>query len=1063
MRCRASLLPCARGYLIRAATRSAPLDPPRAGVTRPAPGLVTPSPSATPRPPRTRARSADGLSLEHKLPLLISALLLIVIAVFGWAAYREVRESALVSATERVKRVARQLAEFSASQTARRSEALVALGGSAEPLELMRGRGSAARAEEAVRDAATPLDSVVSTWILTSATGERRLTIGATPSDHELALLDSLTGVAATSRVAQTGPFVPVGDSVWFWAVVPVGPAERLEGFVVQRRRVPNAPAVVAQIRELAGRDVSLRFASVNGDVWTDVEGGPEDALLPAPLPDSTFEAVAPSGERIIGAVARVDGTPNLVVLFVPRSIVLQRPDAFRRRIMMSGLIVLIAGTVAAWLLSRHVTRPLREVSQAADAVASGDYDQRVVVERDDELGRLGDAFNVMAERIGIARTELEQRVDDSMAMSDALSELNTELRSAQHQAVRAAQAEHRARTRIERLQALTASLSENLTPDEVVRTVLEQGMQALGAAGGGVCLLTPDGTHQELAAVSDLTVPLPDAWNRFPLDGPYPVNDAVRNREIIFVSSGEGFRARYPEVARDLQPGRYEAYAAAPLEIEGRVIGAINYTFAERRNFVPEDRTFLAAIARQCAQALERARLFEAERLARADAEEVARRSAALSAASEALVGSLEMDPTLDLIVDLATRELGEYAQIFLVQGDEILRSASACTVPEKLPLLEALSRGAPHRVDGTSPQAEVIRTRQPRLVPVVTDHVFQQAATDADHLDLLRRLDWRSLIFAPLEARGSMIGLLVSGRFRAGDPFDADDVEFAVELARRAALAVDNARLYQGEQLARAAAERASRVKSDFLAVMSHELRTPLNAIIGYTSLIADEIVGPVSPAQQTQLGRVKAGARHLLSLIEQILSLSRLEAGKEEVIAERADLIAIARETAALIEPAAMTKRLRFEVKVPPPPVEITTDPTKVRQIMLNLLGNAVKFTESGFVELSIEVNPEVVEIRVTDSGEGIAAEHAERIFEPFWQVGQSRFARAAGTGLGLSVSRQLARLMGGDITVRSELGRGSTFLVRLPRALSGSPSADAAPPAGSAVPSGRHSTQ
>ena len=1003
------------------------------------------------------------MSLERKLPLLISALVLIVIAVFGWAAYREVRESALVAATERVKRVARQLAELSAASSTRRNEALAMLSESEELLAVLRGGGSATRAEEVLRDATTPLDSVLSTWVLTSATGERRLMLGATPSDHELALLDSLTGAAASSRVAQSGPFVPIGDSVWTWTVVPIGTAERLEGFVAQRRRIANAPAVAAQIRELAGRDVSLRFASATGDVWSDVEGGPEAPLLPAPLPDSTFEAATSSGERIIGAVAPVRGTPYLMVLSVPRSVVLQRPDAFRRRIMMSGLIVLIAGTVAAWLLSRHVTRPLRQVSLAADAVASGDYDQRVVVDRDDELGRLGDAFNVMAERIGVARTELEQRVDDSMAMSDALSELNTELRSAQHEAVRAAQAEHRARMRIERLQALTASLSENLTPDEVVRTVLEQGMQALGAAGGGVYLITPDGTHHELAAVSDLAVPVPAAWARFPLDGPYPVNDAVRNREIIFLSSGAELRAGYPEVARDLQPGGYEAYAAAPLEIEGRAIGAINYTFAERRAFAPEDRTFLAAMARQCAQALERARLFEAERLARADAEEVARRSAALSAASEALVGSLEMDRTLDLIVDLATGELGEYAQIFLVQGDVILRSASACTVPDKVELLEALSRGAPHRVDGPSPHAVVIRTRQPLLVPEVADPVFQRAATDAAHLDVLRRLDWRSLIFAPLEARGSMIGLLICGRFRAGDPFDDDDVDFAVELARRAALAVDNARLYQAEQQARTAAERASRVKSDFLAVMSHELRTPLNAIIGYTSLIADEIVGPVSPAQQTQLGRVKAGARHLLSLIEQILSLSRLEAGKEEVIVERADLVAVARETAALIEPAAMTKKLRFEVKVPPPPVEIATDPTKVRQIMLNLLGNAVKFTESGFVELSVEVNPEVVEIRVTDSGEGIAPEHAERIFEPFWQVGQSRFARAAGTGLGLSVSRQLARLMGGDITVRSELGRGSTFLVRLPRALSGSPSADGARPAGSAVPSGPHSTR
>ena len=838
-----------------------------------------------------RRAAADGLSLERKLPLLISALVLAVVMLYSWAAYREVRASAMLSVNERVKRVARQLADISAQTAARRNEMTSALGRSAEILAVLRGGGSDVLAAERLRSSATPLDSTLTTWVLASATGEQQLLIGTTPPAREMEMVDSLTSEAARTHAPQAGPFVSAGDSVWTWSVVPVGSAERLEGFVAQRRRLQNAPQVAEQIRELTGRDISVRFANVKGDIWTDLYGGPEPGLFSGNIPDSTFETVTPAGERVIGAVARVPGSPYLIVLSVPRSVVLQRAETFLRRMLLTGLALLVLGTIGAWLLSRHVTRPLREVSDAADAVASGNYAQRVVVERDDELGRLGDAFNIMAERIGAARNELEQRVDDSVAMSDALTELNTELRTAQHEAVRAA----------------------------------------------------------------------------------------------------------------------------------------------------------------------------DAERAARSDAEEVARRSAALSSASAALVGSLDVDTTLSLIVDLATEELAEYAQIFLVEGREIRRSALACTVPEKLPLLEELGRGVPHRLEGTSPHAEVIRTRRPLLAAVVEDQLFVRAATDPAHLDLLRRIAWRSLIFAPLEARGNMIGVLACGHFRSDKPFDADDVDFAVELARRAALAVDNARLYQGEQQARTAAEHASRVKSDFLAVMSHELRTPLNAIIGYTSLIADEIVGPVSPAQQTQLGRVKTGARHLLSLIEQILSLSRLEAGKEEVIVEHVDIREIARETAALVEPAAMSKQLRFEVKMPLRPVEIDSDPTKVRQIMLNLLGNAVKFTESGFVELALEEDGAGVTIRVRDSGEGIAPEHAERIFEPFWQVGQTRYARAAGTGLGLSVSRQLARLLGGDITVESELGRGSTFTVRLPRASSGLPSAGAVPLDASAAPADPRSTR
>ena len=1003
------------------------------------------------------------MSLERKLPLLISALVLAVVLLYSWAAYREVRESAVLSVNERVKRVSRQLADISAQSAGRRAETALALGRSEEVLAMLRGAGSEPLASERLRRSATPLDSTLTTWVLVSATGEQQMLVGTTPPAHEMALLDSLTSEAARTHAAQFGPFVSAGDSVWTWTVVPVRTAEHLEGFVAQRRRLQNAPQVAEQIRELTGRDISVRFANATGDVWTDLYGGPEPGLFSGDIPDSTFETVTPAGDRVIGAVARVPNSPYLIVLSVPRAVVLQRAETFLRRMLLIGLVLLILGTIGAWLLSRHVTRPLREVSDAANAVASGNYGQRVMVERGDELGRLGDAFNIMAERIGAARNELEQRVDESVAMSDALTELNAELRTAQHEAVRAADAEQRARMRVERLQSLTASLSEGLTSDEVVHTVLDQGMEALGATAGGVCLVTRDGTHQELVAVSDFKPTVPEAWHRFSIDEPYPVNDAVRNREMILLESATEFRNRYPELAKGVIPGGYEAYAAAPLEIEGRVIGAINYNFTERRQFTPEDRTFLAAIARQCAQALERARLFEAERVARADAEEVARRSAALSSASAALVGSLDVGTTLSLIVDLATAELGEYAQIFLVEGDEIRRSALACTVPEKVPLLEALGRGIPHRLDGTSPHAEVIRTRRSLLAAVVEDELFVRAATDPAHLDLLRRIGWRSLIFAPLEARGSMIGVLVCGHFRDDQPFDADDVDFAVELGRRAALAVDNARLYQGEQQARTSAEHASRVKSDFLAVMSHELRTPLNAIIGYTSLIADEIVGPVSAAQQTQLGRVKAGARHLLSLIEQILSLSRLEAGKEDVLVERVDIREIARETAMLVEPAAMSKQLRFDVKMPARPLEVDTDPTKVRQIMLNLLGNAVKFTESGFVELSLEGENGGALIRVRDTGEGIAPEHAERIFEPFWQVGQTRYARAAGTGLGLSVSRQLARLLGGDITVESELGSGSTFTVRLPPASSGSPSADGVRLAASGAPAGQRSTR
>ena len=238
--------------------------------------------------------------------------------------------------------------------------------------------------------------------------------------------------------------------------------------------------------------------------------------------------------------------------------------------------------------------------------------------------------------------------------------------------------------------------------------------------------------------------------------------------------------------------------------------------------------------------------------------------------------------------------------------------------------------------------------------------------------------------------------------------------------------------------ERLARRDAESASHAKSDFLAVMSHELRTPLNAIIGYASLLADGVTGPMTSAQQVQLGRVKASATHLLSLIEQILSLSRIEARQEDVRIEHVDARTIVGEATELVEPLIATKGLSLEVEVPAGACTLETDVTKVRQILLNLLTNAAKFTTRGAVSCRVHVEETTVVFEVSDTGRGIAPDDLARVFEPFWQGEPSRRERPEGAGLGLSVSRRLAQLLGGDLAVRSEMGLGSTFLLSLPKA-------------------------
>jgi signal transduction histidine kinase len=238
------------------------------------------------------------------------------------------------------------------------------------------------------------------------------------------------------------------------------------------------------------------------------------------------------------------------------------------------------------------------------------------------------------------------------------------------------------------------------------------------------------------------------------------------------------------------------------------------------------------------------------------------------------------------------------------------------------------------------------------------------------------------------------------------------------------------------QQAQAARAEAESANGAKSDFLAVMSHELRTPLAAIMGYQELLADGITGPITDAQAQQLARIKLSARHLLSLIDEILTFTRLDAGRETVLEEPVELDQVLRDALEIVEPLAEGKKLDMRLSSPGPGTIVETDATKMRQILVNLLSNAVKFTQEGHVALSGEVVKDQVVLKVSDTGIGIGEEHLSRIFDPFWQVEQKATRRASGTGLGLTVSRRLANLLGGDVAVTSEVGKGTTFTVTLP---------------------------
>jgi signal transduction histidine kinase len=338
------------------------------------------------------------------------------------------------------------------------------------------------------------------------------------------------------------------------------------------------------------------------------------------------------------------------------------------------------------------------------------------------------------------------------------------------------------------------------------------------------------------------------------------------------------------------------------------------------------------------------------------------------------------------------------------------------------------------PNAPDTATGASSVVSTGRSEIYSDISDDLLSTVARDDTHLALLRDIGMRSAMIVPMRAHGRTLGAISLIAAESGRRFTERDLPIAEELARRSALAIENAELF-------VAAAAANRAKSEFLASISHELRTPLNAILGYTQLLSDGITGAVTDSQQRQLLRIRASAVHLLGLIDEVLSFARLEAGREQVAVAEVDVAGALEDAMALVRPLAAGRDLSLEVLLPPAandePLRMVTDVLKLRQILVNLLSNAVKFSDRGRVTRAMCLEGVDVVLAVSDEGIGIRAEHLERVFEPFWQVEQAASRRVGGTGLGLSVSRRLARLLGGDVTGEGVVGEGSTFEVRLQR--------------------------
>jgi PAS domain S-box-containing protein len=411
-----------------------------------------------------------------------------------------------------------------------------------------------------------------------------------------------------------------------------------------------------------------------------------------------------------------------------------------------------------------------------------------------------------------------------------------------------------------------------------------------------------------------------------------------------------------------------------------------------------------------------------------RAEAEEALERVVTLQRVTAALSEARTPNEVADVVLARGMEALNANRGLLLafgVGGDSIEVVRSVGVPPEHLehwvrptPVELARFKSAMHREDlGRSAGSRVGEAT------VASTDVFRKVlGTDA-------------LAMVPLTSRERALGMLVFD-VPEGRRLESRDRDLLMSLGRQCAQALDRSQLFVAERAARDEAEHASRAKSQFLAVMSHELRTPLNAILGYEELLETEVSGPISSIQKHHLSRIRESTKHLLALIEQILSLSRVQGGKEDLRLEDVDASALAREVASAVEPQLQRKGLVLELDLPDSAVGLQTDPRKVRQILFNVLSNAVKFTERGSVRVSLATTDGTLFYTVLDTGPGIGEGDLEQIFEPFVQV-QTDGSIPSGTGLGLAVARELARHLGGDITLQSRLGEGSAFTIRLPK--------------------------
>jgi GAF domain-containing protein/CheY-like chemotaxis protein len=467
----------------------------------------------------------------------------------------------------------------------------------------------------------------------------------------------------------------------------------------------------------------------------------------------------------------------------------------------------------------------------------------------------------------------------------------------------------------------------------------------------------------------------------------------------------------------------RVRTALAVPMLRAAELLGVIMVYRLEVRPFTDSQIALLQTFAAQAVIAVENTRLFRELQERTAALTRSVDQLTALGEVGQAVSSSLELGTVLTTIVSRAVHLCGAAAGALFEYdeaGEEFqLRATEG--LPEEY---RTTARG--RRGEGATGRLAI--TPEPIEIPDIT----APGAYESRIKETLVQAGHRALLAVPLLHEGRVLGSLIVFRTAVG-AFGPEVVSVLQTFATQSALAIQNARLFR--QL-----DVANRHKSEFLASMSHELRTPLNAIIGYSEMLEEEAKDLGQEALVPDLEKINAAGKHLLELINAVLDLSKIEAGRMDLFLETFSVPRLVGDIADIVRPLADKNGNRLEVRCDPAVGDMRADLTKVRQSLFNLLSNACKFTEKGTVSLSVRrevaASGDALVFDVTDTGIGLSEEQLGRLFREFSQAEASTTRRFGGTGLGLALTRRLCRLMGGDVTVASELGRGSTFTVRLP---------------------------